>query len=174
MVSEVQKCLNGFTFSGKCLQCFRGIWPDQFIFNNEQRKIFLDLSKEHKLLAPSSIEEYKPVMNSLFQCSINGIVYIYFIYISFWSSDFSLWMVQLENIFYLKCEDVLSIYRNFSICVLQEYHDDWWCWFNTDGNKGASMKQQGHIILLQLKASNHLTIHVMHMYTSALHGSSSG
>ena len=81
MVSEVQKCLNGFTFSGKCLQCFRGIWPDQFIFNNEQRKIFLDLSKEHKLLAPSSIEEYKPVMNSLFQCSINGIVYIYYIYI---------------------------------------------------------------------------------------------
>ncbi|KAL5477661.1 hypothetical protein EMCRGX_G024486 [Ephydatia muelleri] len=40
--------------------------------------------------------------------------------------------------------------------------------FSADGNKGASTKQQGHFTLLQLKTSNHLTIHVVH--TSALHG----
>ncbi|KAL5516260.1 hypothetical protein EMCRGX_G001546 [Ephydatia muelleri] len=39
--------------------------------------------------------------------------------------------------------------------------------FSADGNKGASTKQQGHFTLLQLKTSNHLTIHVVH--TSALH-----
>eukprot|EP00731_Ephydatia_muelleri_P036174 Em0210g4a len=44
--------------------------------------------------------------------------------------------------------------------------------FSADGNKGASTKQQGHFTLLQLKTSNHLTIHVVH--TSALHGSSNG
>ncbi|KAL5514990.1 hypothetical protein EMCRGX_G000093 [Ephydatia muelleri] len=38
--------------------------------------------------------------------------------------------------------------------------------FSADGNKGASTK--GHFTLLQLKTSNHLTIHVVH--TSALHG----
>ena len=44
--------------------------------------------------------------------------------------------------------------------------------FSGDGTKGAPMKQQGHFPLLQLKASNHLTIYVVH--TSALHGSSKG
>ena len=71
MASEVKKCLNGCTFSGNNLQCFRGIRPDEFIFNDEkQLKTFLDLTEERKLLAPSSIEKYKPVANSLFQCLI--------------------------------------------------------------------------------------------------------
>ena len=43
--------------------------------------------------------------------------------------------------------------------------------FSADGNKGASTKQQGHFTLLQLKTSNHLTIHVVH---TGLHGSSNG
>ena len=65
---------------------------------------------------------------------------------------------------------VLLTGRTLNVYVLQEYHDDWQCWFQCYGNKGASTK--GHFTLLQLKTSNHLTIHVVH--TSALHGSSNG
>ena len=67
MAGEVQQCLNSCQYSEKPLQSFRGIPVENFIFNDEENlKTFLSLTEERKTLAPSSLCDYKPVTNSLF------------------------------------------------------------------------------------------------------------
>ena len=67
MANEVQQRLNACQYAKKPLQSFRGIQPENFIFNDEDNlKTFLSLTEERKALAPTSLCTYKPVKNSMF------------------------------------------------------------------------------------------------------------
>jgi len=53
MASEVLQCINGASFGGKSLLCYRGIKDSEFLFDDEQAlHTFMTLTEEKKLDSP--------------------------------------------------------------------------------------------------------------------------
>ena len=70
MCEEVRKCLEQASFSGKPLQCYRGIKTKDFIFDDEKNlKMFLALSEDGKEDFPTAT--YLPQHNHLFQTLVH-------------------------------------------------------------------------------------------------------